>query len=309
MCDKEVALVAFEGLPDEDRKIPEIVSNSTVSLDESGKALRDLTNTQFYPVSHYNNTNGAHGHMHETSNHFRDLWSFRWSRIIGSDNKTNGPDRRVDGILIQDKAHKRIYDTIKSLFDKDADFRFKNDDGSPMLIEVPKDQVEKVKAQLLKKIARGLCTGIAAKDVDDIVIPGHYAYDELVEMCKAGTYKGFVYDIQTGMIPACSLGILTFWTQILPEIGAKPVSDLPWKRAFGLSGKETTKMVVTHIVTSQLDRTGVPAVLSGIKQMLSFELKAATSRVSVGTESRLDGLRDHECNRGRSWQPDCPRIQ
>lgn len=272
---EEIFQVAFEGFPGEVSPIPVVMSETNVPLNAGAYAVNATTTAQFYPVNHYNNTNGVHGFMFERANNFIDLLYGREAYVVGGDNQKFGADRLVDGTSIQSKA-KDIYGTLKSLFDAYHDFGYKNPDDSPMKIEVPKDQVERIKDLLRKKIAKG-CTGIKVSEVDSVVIPGHYTYKEVIEMCQAGTYKGFVYDINTGLIPACGLGILAFWTEALSDAGKKPITELPWKNAFCQSSKESLEMLVTHVTTSQLDRTGIGAIFVGMKDFLPRHAPGTTS--------------------------------
>ena len=54
----------------------------------------------------------------------------------------------------------------------------------------------------------------------------------------------------------------------LSNAGENPVTELPWKNAFCRSTKESLEMLVTHVTTSQLDRTGIAAIFAGMKDFL-----------------------------------------
>ena len=83
----------------------------------------------------------GHGYAAEQGNNLYDTINGRNAEILGDDNAKNGPDRIVDGQLIQTKYCQNAKASVNSGF-KDGKYRYLDSNGNPMQLEVPSDQYE-----------------------------------------------------------------------------------------------------------------------------------------------------------------------
>jgi hypothetical protein len=111
----------------------------------------------FYPVNQYAGKR-VHGFMAEHAGHFQDTVAGLSSKIVGDDNKKGGPDRMVNGVLVQVKYYKTAGKTVGAMFEGNRLMYM--DSGAPMQIEVPKDQYHDAIALLEQRIANGKVDGI-----------------------------------------------------------------------------------------------------------------------------------------------------
>ena len=81
----------------------------------------------------------GHGFAAERAKHTKDVISGKAAKLVGGDNVKDGPDRFVDGEVIQTKYHQSgargVADCVEG-----GRYRYVAPDGSPMPVEVPHDQ-------------------------------------------------------------------------------------------------------------------------------------------------------------------------
>ena len=250
--------IAFDGLSDEEQptQIVSLPVPKACVTDSVMNSTSSIIQSEFYPVNHYDNMNGRHGQMFEHAGHFEDLMAGKDTVILGGNNRRSGPDRSVDGVHLQAKVMSNAAATVRSMFDKSNDLRYKNSDGTPMVFEVAKDQYERIIAILAKRKADGCEALKEVGNVETLVRRGAYTRAECINMCKAGTFPGFVYDIRTGAIPACFSGVLTLWVEMNDER-----KEPNWSEAVCTSMKTSLFHMVTHITTCQMGRMGVVKLL------------------------------------------------
>ncbi|MDO5296078.1 MAG: hypothetical protein Q4F00_05450 [bacterium] len=152
----------------------------------------------------------GHGFAAERANTLYDKLTGHNSVIVGDDNAKNGADRMVDGISIQSKYCSSGRKCIQECFD-DGKFRYLNPDGTPMQIEVPSDKYEDAVKAMQERIRRGQVPGVTdPAQAKDIVRQGHFTYEQVKNIAKAGTIESLTYDAVNGsIITAYSFGITT----------------------------------------------------------------------------------------------------
>ena len=135
------------------------------------------------------NNPAGHGELAEEANNIIDRLQGHQAEILGRDNAKNGPDRSVDGVLIQTKYYKTARGSLEACFDPSShQYRYLAKDGTPMQLEVPKDQYEQVLRGFEKKISQGKVPGVSdPRDAEKIVRKGKLTYDQEVNLAKQGT--------------------------------------------------------------------------------------------------------------------------
>lgn len=97
----------------------------------------------------------GHGYAAEQANHLLDQLQFKDAQLLGNDNAKNGPDRMVDGMLIQSKYCQNARATVEAAFQNQSGlYRYIGKDGVPMQLEVPSDQYEEAVEIMQKKIMK-----------------------------------------------------------------------------------------------------------------------------------------------------------
>lgn len=182
----------------------------------------------------------------------------------------NGADYQItqkngEVITIQSKYYQNASGSIGACFDKDTKmFRYFDDLGNPMKIEVPADQYEKAVALMEEKIEHGLVPNVSdPKEAVNIVRKGSLTYKQAVNLAKAGTIESLRYDaINNCVSSGATFGIsaavqlaLTMWE-----------TDGDWEASLknavykGLEVGGNT--FVAGVVISQLQRTGLNSILT-----------------------------------------------
>ena len=104
--------------------------------------------------SHVNTTSG-HGEMAEEAITYLDKLFGMDAKVVGRDNAKDGADRFVNGVHIQTKYYKSATGSLEACFlPNKGTYRYMNPDGTPMQLEVPKDQYEKVLSGFKNKIKK-----------------------------------------------------------------------------------------------------------------------------------------------------------
>ena len=148
---------------------------------------------------------GAHGIAAEQANTIDDILHGRNARVVGDDNAKNGPDRIVNGTRIQTKYWKTGWESVDDCFSLDSSengwFKYIDDNGKPMQIEVPKDQYDAAVKQMEYRIRNGNVPGVNdPAEAKNIVRRGNITYNQSKNIGKAGTIDSLVYDAKTGAI-------------------------------------------------------------------------------------------------------------
>lgn len=152
----------------------------------------------------------GHGFAAEKANHLHDVLTGKDAQHKGPDQVKNGADRVVDGVQIQTKYCRTGSDCIRECFDKaSGEFRYFNQDGTPMQIEVPSDKHEAAVQALKDRISKGQVRGVTdPKEAEQIVRKGHYTYEQVRNIAKFGTIESLTYDALNGIkLAGTAMGI------------------------------------------------------------------------------------------------------
>ena len=227
----------------------------------------------------------GHGQMAEEVLTIIDKIKGRTARVIGRTNAKNGADRLVNGVELQTKFYATGSGCVESCFDKQTGlFRYINNKGKPMVIEVPKDKYFDALISLKKKIADGKVPGITNPNrAKDIVKQGELTYNQALNFCKAGTIESLTYDMYTGAINCIfPLGIsfLTTYYFALKETGNHHYS----MQAALKSGLQVFGMAyISHILVSQVARTDITKQLIPMSEYLVEKLGTKATKNIVNS--------------------------
>lgn len=237
------------------------------------------------------NKPASHGELAEEANNIIDRLQGHQAEILGRDNAKNGPDRSVDGVLIQTKYYKTARGSLEACFDPSShQYRYLTEDRTPMQLEVPKDQYQQVLRSFEKKISQGKVPGVSdPKDAEKIVRKGKLTYDQAVNLAKPGTAESLKYDAATGAVTcSCAFGLSFLATTFMAYretrdiTGAVQAGIAAGVQVFGLSFAQ-------HMVVSQLSRTGLSNALMAPSQAVVGELGFKTSATIVNGLRALTG--------------------
>lgn len=237
------------------------------------------------------NNPAGHGELAEEANSIIDRLQGHQAEILGRDNAKNGADRSVDGVLIQTKYYKTARGSLEACFDSSShQYRYLAKDGTPMQLEVPKDQYQQVLRGFEKKISQGKVPGVSdPRDAEKIVRKGKLTYDQAVNLTKPGTVESVSYDVATGAVAcSCAFGLSFLATTFMAYresrdvTGAVQAGIAAGVQVFGLSFAQ-------HMVVSQLSRTGLSNALMAPSQAVVGKLGFKASATIVNGLRALTG--------------------
>lgn len=237
------------------------------------------------------NNPAGHGELAEEANSIIDRLQGHQAEILGRDNAKNGPDRSVDGVLIQTKYYKTARGSLEACFDPSShQYRYLAEDRTPMQLEVPKDQYEQVLRGFEKKISQGKVPGVSdPRDAEKIVRKGKLTYDQAVNLAKPGTADSLKYDAATGAVTcSCAFGLSFLATTFMAYRETRDINGAVQAgiaadvQVFGLSFAQ-------HMVVSQLSRTGLSNALMAPSQAVVGKLGFKASATIVNGLRALTG--------------------
>lgn len=237
------------------------------------------------------NNPAGHGELAEEANSIIDRLQGHQAEIMGRDNAKNGPDPSVDGVLIQTKYYKTARGSLEACFNSSShQYRYLAKDGTPMQLEVPKDQYQQVLRGFEKKISQGKVPGVSdPKDAEKIVRKGKLTYDQAVNLTKPGTVESVTYDAATGAVTcSCAFGLSFLATTFMAYretrdvTGAVQAGIAAGVQVFGLSFAQ-------HMVVSQISRAGLSNALMAPSQAVVGGLGFKASATIVNGLRALTG--------------------
>ena len=255
----------------------------------SSTASTQCTNDQQWTKYH---SKQGHGFAAEDANTMWDRWHGKSVNKVGLDNSLNGADRISDGVKIQTKYCADAGKSVGAAFENGT-YRY-----GGMKIEVPSDQYEEAIRIMRGRISNGEVSGVTDPNMaDQIVIKGHYTYDEAVRIAKAGNLDSIKFDIQTQAVAcafACGLSFAVTYCSAKSQ-GVSHTEAL--KIASKQAAKSGATTMVTGVAAQQLLRTEVgrnfaavatkaikPAVQAAMKSELGKQVVAKTATVIAGKQ-------------------------
>ncbi len=227
-------------------------------------------------INKYRSTGGL-GYAAEDANNLNDLFQGKKSEIIGISNELNGPDRVVNGELLQSKYYQSASKTVAAAFDSNSGYyRYEG-----QILEVPKDQWEDCVKLMRKRIEEGKVQGIKNPgEAEKIVRQGSVTYQQAKNIARFGNIDSLIFDAKTQIVTSISVFPVSFAVTFAHSLWrGKSVKDATMA-ALGCAVLSGSTMILTGIVSAQLSRTGIGAF--GATSMRNGVL--AISRTSLGKE-------------------------
>lgn len=228
------------------------------------------------------------GYAAEQANDLLDRMHGRDAEILGNDNRLNGPDRRVNGQLIQTKYCQTANASVNAAFDRqNGIYRYVDRQGRPMQLEVPSDQYEQAVEIMRKRIAEGRVPGTTnPDDAQKIVRKGQIDYKTACNIAKAGNIDSLRFDAARGLVIGMSAlgisGAIVFARAVWDGADIQQAAD----EAIVSGLKAGGVGFASYVLSAQLTRTGLNQL------MLSPSIQAVKLLPSGARKALLAGLRD-----------------
>jgi len=196
------------------------------------------------------------GFAAEKGNTLIDIYSGKDAKIIGDDNAKNGADRLVNSQSIQTKYYKTGARSVGAGFDgQGGSYKYLNKDGTPMPLEVPKDQYDDALRTMANKIEKGKVPGITnPNDAEKLVVRGNLTYSQAQNITKFGTIDSLTYDVSEGMISSSHVAGISILISVVINFKNKGEITESIKGALIQGGSVFSKSMLVHITTQQLHR-------------------------------------------------------
>lgn len=237
------------------------------------------------------NNVAGHGEMAEEAITMLDKLRGLDAVVVGRDNAKDGADRMIGtDILIQTKYYKTASGSLDACFNPETkQYRYMNGD-TPMQLEVPRDQYERVLAGFKKRISDGRVPGVSdPNEAYNIVRKGRLTYRQAVNLTKPGTIESLAYDALTGAVTcSCALGLTFVVTMFLTWRRTGDIREAI--RAGASAGIQVFGIsFIQHIVVSQVARTGLANSLMAPSQYIVSKLGMQSSATIVNGIRALSG--------------------
>lgn len=221
-----------------------------------------------------------HGYAGENVNNLYDNILGKNAKIVGADNAKNGPDRSVDGNLIQTKFCSSGRSCINQCFDKNGNFKYIDNLGKPMKIEVPKDKYEEAIRVMREKIEAGKIPNVSDPNkANEIVKQSPFTYNQAKNIAKFGTIESLTFDAVEGVKIAGTTMIITSAISFAYSIWSGEKYEEALKSACVNGIKVGGITWVSNIAAKQMARTGV--MKAGLKSGSDYIVKAMGSKTAA----------------------------
>ena len=203
----------------------------------------------------------GHGYAAEQGNNLYDTINGKNAEILGDDNAKNGPDRMVDGQLIQTKYCQNANASVNSGF-KNGKYRYLDSNGNPMQLEVPFDQYDEAIQIMEEKIRKGQVPGCKnPKDASKIIRKGNITLKQAINIAKAGTVESLVFDAAHGAVIGLSAAGISSTIILARALWNGEDLDIALDIAMYSGIQAGGIAFVTSVVSSQITKTGVSNLL------------------------------------------------
>lgn len=216
----------------------------------------------------------GHGFAAEQGNDIIDKLRGNDAKVVGNDNKKNGPDRLVNGQFIQTKYCQTAKDSINAGFDKKTGlFKYYDSNNNAIAIEVPKDQYEKAVEEMVKKIKANKVPGYEnsknpEEDARKLVKKGHLTYQQAKNIAKAGTIESLVFDSVHGAIICSSVFGITAVVTFAKSIWDGNDIDVAVEESLCAGIQVGGIAFTTSVISAQLVRVGLNSSLQTLNKQV-----------------------------------------
>ena len=202
-------------------------------------------------------TRGGAGFAAEDANVLVDRVRLRQVDVTGPSNELNGPDRIVNGVMIQSKYFPTARASVEAAFDVESGlYRYRG-----QLLEVPSDQYEAAVEVMAGKISEGKVPGATdPAQARGLVKQGTVTYQQARNIARAGNVDSITFDAKNQAVTsACMFGIAFCIGFAQGKWGGKSNADASREALSGLVATAPLNFVA-GIATAQVLRTRLAAV-------------------------------------------------
>ena len=244
----------------------------------SSSASTQCTNDQQWTKYH---TKQGGGFAAEDANAIWDRMHGKSVEKVGLDNSLNGADRISNGVHIQTKYCADASKSVAAAFENGS-YRY-----SGMKLEVPSDQYEEALRLMRGRISKGEVPGVTDPNMaDQIVIKGHYTYDEAVRIAKPGNLDSIRFDIKTQSV-ACAFACGLSFAVTYGTAKANGMSNAEALKAASIqAAKSGGVTMVAGVVAQQFLRTGAgrgcaAAATKAVKPVVQAVMKTEVGKTAI----------------------------
>lgn len=219
----------------------------------------------------------GHGFAAERGNHIVDKMQLKDARILGDDNAKNGADRLVNGSEIQTKYCATAQRSVGASFDgQNGHYRYYDSKGTPMQLEVPKDQYAKALETMQNKIRDGKVPGVTdPTEATKLIRQGHLTYTQAQNITKFGTFESITYDLAEGSIISLAAGGISFGLTASLFYLNTGDRNAALQTAAIQAGKTFTRTLAVYVTVQQLHRI---SIVQGLLKNIDFVATSPTVR-------------------------------
>ena len=278
-------LTSIESIIEESYDVRADIEAHTINAAVVGAAGIGAAEKAVFPEqkAHIRNL-GGHGEMAEEANNLIDRFLGFDAEVLGRNNKKNGPDRSVNGALIQTKYYNSARGTLESAFDANTgQYRYiDTNNNSAMQLEVPRDQYDRVVEGFKKKIEQGKVPGVTdPAEAERLVRKGYLTYKQAVNVTKPGTIESLTYDAVNGTIIASSAfgvtAMITFATSMWNGEDFEDAIKIATYSGLKVGGTA----FITSILAAQLSKAGLNSALVGSSEAIVAMMGPKASAVLI----------------------------
>lgn len=211
----------------------------------------------------------GHGFAAERANNLYDQLTGNNAKVVGDSNIKNGADRIVNGVQIQSKYCNTGSKCIAECFEN-GKMRYTIDNGTkPMQIEVPSDKYQDAVKAMENRIKNGQVPGVTdPNEAKNIVRKGHFSYNQVKNIAKAGTIESISYDSVNGIIISSSAFGVSAAVTFATSIWSGEEFDTAIKLAMYSGLKVGGTAFITSVLASQLSKAGLNSALVASSEVI-----------------------------------------
>lgn len=234
------------------------------------------TGESYLSYAKQNAKSTGHGFAAEIMNHENDIFSGKQAQIVGGNNAKYGADRLVDGVKIQTKYYQQAKESVAAAFDKNG-FKYLDENGNLMQIEVPKDQYELAVEIIGEKYKKGKLPQL--KNIDEarnLVRKGSVTYDEAKNYTKFCSKESLYFDTRNGAIIALNAMGISFIINVgLCYYRSRNIKEAI-RQSMLVGIKNGGRTFVTFLINAQIQR--IPAINNFLQQTINFNLNKSVRK-------------------------------
>ncbi len=213
----------------------------------------------------------GHGIAVEHASNLYDEIKGKDVQHVGSNNAKHGPDRIVNGQVIQTKYIKTPRGCVASCFDRknNGTFKYVGKDGQPMQIEVPFEHYDKAVELMKTKISEGKIPGISdPARAKEIVRQGIFTHEQAKNLVRFGRIESVSYDAINGMRIGGVVGSVSALLTFAVSVWQGQEIKIALKQATRAGLQVFSSSFASHLVVSQIGRTGAEQSLRGASNLV-----------------------------------------